>query len=220
MSWAFRGPANLAARLDGLDAGRIAAMEPDALVAVFQAKPALHRYPGSMGKRTHALCAFIVETYDGDAGEDLDHDRRPEGAAPAPERTPRLRRGEVEDLPRARWASGSASPPRDGSATPGPSPARRHARSPTWTRSSHSSACASGRRRRRPRAGASPTRSSASVRPKPLTCAAAPRSRTPSPWRAPKRRATRSLPTPHRFEPSSSRTARPLPDSSARSTAT
>jgi uncharacterized HhH-GPD family protein len=67
MSWAFRGPANLAARLGGLDAGRIAAMEPDALVEVFQAKPALHRYPGSMGKRTHALCTFIVESYDGDA---------------------------------------------------------------------------------------------------------------------------------------------------------
>lgn len=67
MAWAFRGPASLAARLGGLDATRIAAMEPDEVVAVFSTKPALHRYPGSMGKRVHALCEVIVDTYDGDA---------------------------------------------------------------------------------------------------------------------------------------------------------
>src|SRR4029079_7102905 len=36
-----------------------------ALDAVFRDKPALHRYPGSMAKRTHDLCTFIVDTYDG-----------------------------------------------------------------------------------------------------------------------------------------------------------
>jgi uncharacterized HhH-GPD family protein len=36
---------------------------------VFRAKPALHRYPGSMAKRTHALCTHIVEHYDGDAAK-------------------------------------------------------------------------------------------------------------------------------------------------------
>ncbi len=66
MEWAFRGPATLSARLGGLDAARIAAMEPEALVEVFREKPALHRYPGSMAKRTHALCALIVDEYSGD----------------------------------------------------------------------------------------------------------------------------------------------------------
>jgi uncharacterized HhH-GPD family protein len=37
------------------------------VVAAFRDKPALHRFPGSMGKRTHALCCAIVEEYDGDA---------------------------------------------------------------------------------------------------------------------------------------------------------
>ncbi len=66
MEWAFRGPATLSARLGGLDAARIAAMECEQLVEVFRAKPALHRYPASMAKRTHALCRTIVDNYDGD----------------------------------------------------------------------------------------------------------------------------------------------------------
>jgi uncharacterized HhH-GPD family protein len=69
MEWAFRGPATLRARLGHLDAARIAAMDPDALQAVFKEKPALHRYPGSMAKRTHALCVHVVERYGGDAAQ-------------------------------------------------------------------------------------------------------------------------------------------------------
>jgi uncharacterized HhH-GPD family protein len=69
MEWAFRGPAALASRLGGLDAARIAAMPPEDLVEVFREKPALHRYPGSMAKRTHALCQVVVDTYDGDAAK-------------------------------------------------------------------------------------------------------------------------------------------------------
>ena len=67
MEWAFRGPSTLSERLGGLDAARIAAMTPEEVEAVFREKPALHRYPGSMGKRTHALCRHIVDNYDGDA---------------------------------------------------------------------------------------------------------------------------------------------------------
>jgi uncharacterized HhH-GPD family protein len=68
MEWAFGAPALLKERLGGtLDARSIAAMEPEALEAVFRAKPALHRYPGAMGKRAHALCSFLVERYDGRA---------------------------------------------------------------------------------------------------------------------------------------------------------
>ena len=67
MEWAFRGPATLRDRLGGLDCAAIAAMSPEDLEAVFKEKPALHRYPGSMAKRTHALCTQIVEEYGGDA---------------------------------------------------------------------------------------------------------------------------------------------------------
>ena len=67
MEWAFRGPASLSARLGGLDADRIAAMPEEALDRVFRDKPALHRYPGSMAKRTHALARVIVDEYGGDA---------------------------------------------------------------------------------------------------------------------------------------------------------
>jgi uncharacterized HhH-GPD family protein len=70
MEWAFRGPFNLRARLGGeLDAGAIAAMGQDAVVEVFCAKPALHRYPAVMGRRTHELCQFLVDHYGGDAGK-------------------------------------------------------------------------------------------------------------------------------------------------------
>jgi len=31
------------------------------------AKPAVHRYPGSMAKRVQQLCQYLVEHYDGDA---------------------------------------------------------------------------------------------------------------------------------------------------------
>ena len=68
MEWAFRGPFKLKERLGGtLDAGAIAAMPVDDLVAVFTEKPALHRFPGAMAKRTHALCSHLVEHYGGDA---------------------------------------------------------------------------------------------------------------------------------------------------------
>jgi uncharacterized HhH-GPD family protein len=69
MEWAFTAPAHLKERLGGapLDATAIARMDPAALEEIFRDKPALHRYPGSMAKRTHALCSFLVENYDGRA---------------------------------------------------------------------------------------------------------------------------------------------------------
>jgi uncharacterized HhH-GPD family protein len=78
MEWAFRGPASLSARLGGLDCARIAAMSPDDLVEVFRQKPALHRFPGSMAKRTHALCQTIVDDYDGDPAKIWTGARDPE----------------------------------------------------------------------------------------------------------------------------------------------
>ena len=67
MEWAFRGPSTLRERLGTLDARAIAAMSSEDVEAVFRQKPALHRYPASMAKRTYALATHVVDEYDGDA---------------------------------------------------------------------------------------------------------------------------------------------------------
>ena len=68
MEWAFSGPLRLRDKLGGrLDAGEIAALDPATLEAMFKGPPALHRYPGSMAKRTQALCQYLVDNYGGDA---------------------------------------------------------------------------------------------------------------------------------------------------------
>jgi len=68
MEWAFAGPLKLRERLGGrLDAAEIAALDPERLEAVFKGPPALHRFPGSMGKRTQALCQYLVDHHDGSA---------------------------------------------------------------------------------------------------------------------------------------------------------
>ncbi len=70
MEWAFKGPYTLKGRLGGeLDATKLAAMSPEEVEAVFKEKPALHRFPGSMGKRTHAVAVFVAENYDGDTAK-------------------------------------------------------------------------------------------------------------------------------------------------------
>ena len=68
MEWAFKGPALLKQRLGGkLDADEIASMDSEALVAIFCAKPALHRFPASMARRAHDLCVVVATDYDGNA---------------------------------------------------------------------------------------------------------------------------------------------------------
>jgi uncharacterized HhH-GPD family protein len=70
MEWAFGSPLKLKERLGGeLDAARIAAMPTEELEAVFKGPPALHRYPGSMAKRTQALCQHLVDHHGGDAAK-------------------------------------------------------------------------------------------------------------------------------------------------------
>lgn len=64
---AFSGPMDLQQRIGHLDAGRIAAMNPDDLADAFRQRPALHRFPAAMARRVQALCAYIADTYDGDA---------------------------------------------------------------------------------------------------------------------------------------------------------
>jgi uncharacterized HhH-GPD family protein len=70
MEWAFRGPRTLKDRLgERWSAPAIAAMDPDDLVAVCAAKPAIHRFPAAMGRRIHELCTHLVEHHDGDAAK-------------------------------------------------------------------------------------------------------------------------------------------------------
>ena len=68
MEWAFGSPLKLKARLGGsLDAAHIAGMPLDELEVIFKGPPALHRYPGSMAKRTQQLCQHLTDHYGGRA---------------------------------------------------------------------------------------------------------------------------------------------------------
>jgi uncharacterized HhH-GPD family protein len=62
---AFAGPLVIKERLGALDANTLASAD---LEAVFRAKPAIHRFPGSMATRVHDLAVHIIEEYDGNAG--------------------------------------------------------------------------------------------------------------------------------------------------------
>jgi uncharacterized HhH-GPD family protein len=64
---AFSGPLELRNRLGSLDAETIAGLEPGELEQAFRERPALHRYPGAMARRTQELCAAIASEYEGDA---------------------------------------------------------------------------------------------------------------------------------------------------------
>ena len=67
VQWAFSAPLELERRLGGrLDAREIAGMDPAKLEEAFVRKPALHRYPAVMARRTQDLCAAIASEYGGD----------------------------------------------------------------------------------------------------------------------------------------------------------
>ena len=61
---AFAGPLALQERLGAIDAATLAAAD---LEPVFRAKPAIHRFPGSMAGRVHDLAVHVRDHYDGDA---------------------------------------------------------------------------------------------------------------------------------------------------------
>ena len=48
-----------------LDCAVIAEADPDYLASIFRGPPAIHRYPGSMAKRTQELCSMLLEKYEG-----------------------------------------------------------------------------------------------------------------------------------------------------------
>lgn len=64
---AFTGPLELKRRIGTLDAASIAGMDAADLEEAFRTRPALHRFPGNMAKRTQAFCDVIARTYAGDA---------------------------------------------------------------------------------------------------------------------------------------------------------
>ena len=65
---AFTSPRDLVRRLGHEPtAQELADYDPDALVAVFIERPALHRYPRAMAGRVQQLCALIADRYQGDA---------------------------------------------------------------------------------------------------------------------------------------------------------
>jgi uncharacterized HhH-GPD family protein len=67
-SYAFRSPLELKDRMGGrLDAAEIAAMDPDAFLALFSEDPPLHRVPGPWAKRTQVLCQWLVDNHGGKA---------------------------------------------------------------------------------------------------------------------------------------------------------
>lgn len=65
MEWAFTGPYTLQQRLGHLEPRQIAALDEEAFVTVCCDKPAIHRFPASMGRRVHALCVALTDRFDG-----------------------------------------------------------------------------------------------------------------------------------------------------------
>ena len=64
---AFSGPLELQRRIGTLDAAEIARLDPEKLESAFKERPALHRFPGNMARRTQDLAAAIARDYGGDA---------------------------------------------------------------------------------------------------------------------------------------------------------
>jgi hypothetical protein len=155
MEWAFRGPLTLKERLGGtLDAETIAALGEDKIEAIFRDKPAMHRYPGSMGK-AHTRCAYMSSSTTTAMRPRSGAGRRPvrrytAGCVSCPATATRRRRSFSPS-----WASGSAWPPRGGRRRRRRSPTPRRVRWPTSIRANRSIGCASsnapGRRKRRER---------------------------------------------------------------------
>jgi uncharacterized HhH-GPD family protein len=61
---AFAGPLALRERLGAFDAATLASAD---LEPVFRARPAIHRFPGSMARRVHDLAVHVLDRYGGDA---------------------------------------------------------------------------------------------------------------------------------------------------------
>jgi uncharacterized HhH-GPD family protein len=67
METAFAGPAKIRERLGSIAPEAIVGQTPEHLEEVFRQPPAVHRYPGSMAGRVHALATAVQEDWGGDA---------------------------------------------------------------------------------------------------------------------------------------------------------
>lgn len=67
MEKAFAGPAVIAERMGRFDVRAIAELPLTDFVALCSERPAIHRFPGSMGKRVHEVCDVLVRDWDADA---------------------------------------------------------------------------------------------------------------------------------------------------------
>ena len=67
MEVAFSGPLKIEQRVGSVDAGTLAAYDPDELVEAFRQTPSIHRYPGSMAGRVQSLCAALEQDWGGEA---------------------------------------------------------------------------------------------------------------------------------------------------------
>lgn len=68
MERAFFGPYLMQERMGmALTPEAVVATDPERLEAIFKGPPAIHRFPGSMARRTRELAGYLTEHYDGDA---------------------------------------------------------------------------------------------------------------------------------------------------------
>lgn len=67
MEAAFAAPAKLLNRLGHLDPAKISTMDRDEFISICTQKPAIHRFPASMGARLHDLCGMVTDQFHGDA---------------------------------------------------------------------------------------------------------------------------------------------------------
>ena len=94
---AFSGPRDLKQRLGHLDPAQIAEMDEDEFLTVFREKPAIHRFPASMGKRVQAACAMVRDEYRQQRRQHLGQPAGCEDDHEASGRRARRRSGEAED---------------------------------------------------------------------------------------------------------------------------
>ena len=64
---AFRGPADLKARVGTLVPSKLAKLPLEELEAAFAEKPALHRFPSAMAKRVREAMQIVADEYGGNA---------------------------------------------------------------------------------------------------------------------------------------------------------
>ena len=94
---AFSGPRDLKQRLGHLDPAQIAEMDEDEFLTIFREKPAIHRFPASMGKRVQAACATVRDDFDNNAENIWDNQPDAKNHHEATRRRPGGRTGETED---------------------------------------------------------------------------------------------------------------------------